>query len=298
MDVTPTVAPAPEVSSPEVTPTEVNAPEADESGSPEPKEPESKPQPRKLKLKVDGAEEELDESEVISRAQKYSAADKKFQEAAKVRKQAESFIRALRENPKAVLSNPNLGINLREFAEKVLWEDLQEQLVPPEEKERRAEKAELERLREEKRLREETARQQEQEQLKEKYRQDWSKKFNEALEQGGLPRTDWTVKQMAAYMKQALANGHKHIQPADVVELVKSDWVQAQKEMFKHFDAEKLIEVLGADAAEKIRQHDLKKFRSGAPEPRPDNKSESTKKPERTFSSVAEMQSYLAARRR
>jgi hypothetical protein len=295
VEITPTpAAPAPEVAPVESAATETTQPEAQDGEPAQAKDKEEpKPTPRKHKLKVDGAEEEVDEDEVLRRAQKYSAADKKFQEAAKVRKQAESFIRALKENPKAVLSNPNLGINLREFAEKVLWEELQEELVPPEEKERRAEKAELERYREEKRQREEAARQQEQEQLKEKYRQDWSKKFNEALEQGGLPRTDWTVKQMAAYMKQALANGHKHIQPADVVELVKSDWVQAQKEMFQHFDAEKLIEVLGADAAEKIRQHDLKKFRPPEPEAKP----AAAKKQERTFSSVEEMQRYLARRR-
>jgi hypothetical protein len=291
-DTPATPAATPEVSPAESTATEVNAPEADESGSPEPKEPEPKPQPRKHKLKVDGAEEELDEDEVIRRAQKYSAADKKFQEAAKVRKQAESFIRALKENPRAVLSNPNLGINLREFAEKVLWEDLQEQLVPPEEKERRAEKAELEKYREEKRKREEAARQQEQEQLKEKYRQDWSKKFNEALEQGGLPRTDWTVKQMAAYMKQALAKGYKHVEPADVVELVKADWINAQKEMFTHLDAEKLVELLGNEAAEKLRQHDLKKFRPPEPEAKP----AAAKKQERTFASVEEMQRHLSRR--
>lgn len=49
----------------------------------------------KHKLKVDGREEELDYDEVLARAQKGSAADKKFQEAAQLRKDMDSIMQGL-----------------------------------------------------------------------------------------------------------------------------------------------------------------------------------------------------------
>ena len=47
--------------------------------------------PRKIKIKVDGQEEELTEEEVIALAQKGKSADKRFQEAAELRRQAEEL---------------------------------------------------------------------------------------------------------------------------------------------------------------------------------------------------------------
>ena len=70
---------------------------------------------RRLKLKVDDREEELPEDEVIRLAQLGRGAGKRFAEAAEKSKQAEQFMRMLREDPKSVLSNPNLGIDMRKL---------------------------------------------------------------------------------------------------------------------------------------------------------------------------------------
>lgn len=52
---------------------------------------EPKEEPRKMKLKVNGQELELTEDEVIERAQKVEAAEQRFQEAARLRKEAEEL---------------------------------------------------------------------------------------------------------------------------------------------------------------------------------------------------------------
>lgn len=57
--------------------------------TPEPKPAEKPPEPRRLKLKVDGQEVELDEGEVIRRAQKASAVERRMEELAKARKELE-----------------------------------------------------------------------------------------------------------------------------------------------------------------------------------------------------------------
>ena len=252
---------------------------------------------RKMKLKVKGQEIELLESEVIKRAQLAEAAEQKFQNASKVQKQAESFIRALRENPEEVLGHEALGINLEDFAEKILYKKLEKEMVPPEERERRAEKEELARYREQERKDKEAKAQQENEQLKEKYRQDWSKKFSEALDSGGLPKTDWTVQRMAQYMKQALQKGYKHIQPSDVVDMVRQDWVNAQKQMFSNLDPEKLVSILGEDVANKVRKHNLSKFENqdSRPKSEPEDMGSSG---EGSYGSIEEMLRAQNSRRR
>ena len=222
------------------------------------------------KLKVDGAEIDFDatDEEAVKRAvQKAHAADKRMNEASMTRKQAERFIELLKTNPRAVLEHPSLGVDLKGLAEKIVWDSMQtaakKASQSPEDVKREEERSELEQLRKEKAAREAAAKQQERDELKEKYRKDWTTKFQSELEKAGLPRTDWTLTRMAAYMRQALAKGHKHVQPGDVVDFVREDWQAAQREMFGHLDGDDLIKTLGEDVAEKVRKAQLARFSSG-----------------------------------
>ena len=90
---------------------------------------------RKYKLKINGVEKEYGEAEVIRRAQHFESADQKFQDAAKSRKQVESFLAALKSNPMEVLANPNLGFNFREIAEQYLAKEYRQEMMSPEQQE-------------------------------------------------------------------------------------------------------------------------------------------------------------------
>jgi len=76
---------------------------------------------RKLRLKIDGEELELDEGEVISRAQKATAADKRMMEAAELRKALQTEVAAWRKNPRQALER--LGVNPVEFARDLISSD-------------------------------------------------------------------------------------------------------------------------------------------------------------------------------
>jgi hypothetical protein len=240
----------------------------------EPKKPtepkETKPEPKVWKLKVDGQEVEFDatdEAAVQRVVQKGLASDRKFQEAAKVRQQAENFVKMLKENPLEVLKHPSLGLNFRELAENFLYEQIQAESISPEERQVSSEREELERYR---RQEQETKQQQQtkqQEELKDRYRQDYQTKFIEALDVAGLPKSDWSVTRMATYMREAISKGLTNVTPKDVAHLVKQDWLSAQREMFGSLDGDKLIEVLGKDVAEKIRLHDVAKYKQGQQQP-------------------------------
>jgi hypothetical protein len=92
---------------------------------------------KKFRVKVDGSELEVPETELISNYQKGVSADKRFKEAAELKKQIEQFVGQVKENPELLLEQ--LGINPYEYYESRLLERIraqqEEQQLSPEAKE-------------------------------------------------------------------------------------------------------------------------------------------------------------------
>jgi hypothetical protein len=92
---------------------------------------------KKFRVKVDGSELEVPETELIANYQKGVSADKRFKEAAELKKQIEQFVGQVKENPELLLEQ--LGINPYEYYESRLVERIraqqQEQQLTPEAKE-------------------------------------------------------------------------------------------------------------------------------------------------------------------
>ena len=93
-------------------------------------------------------------------------------------------------------------------------------------------------------------------------------------------------------MKQAIAKGMKHITPADVIPMVKQDWINAQQQMFSHLDGEKLIELVGQDVADKIRKANLAKMQAAKAAAKP-TQAPKAKQPEKVYRSTEEMMRAL-----
>ncbi|TXH10006.1 MAG: hypothetical protein E6R04_06535 [Spirochaetes bacterium] len=210
---------------------------------------------RKLKVKIDGQVHEVDEDEVINDYGKGKAADKKFQEAAALRKEAVAFIEALKKDPISVLTNPKLGVNMREVAETYLLAQLEDEMMDPRDRELRD-------LKKEKMTREqmeaETKRQAEEAEMQaltENYRAEYERAFQACLESSGLPKTPHTVKRLAFYMNEGMKRG-LDLKPDDVVGLVKDEYIEEQKTLFSSLDGENLLKLLGDDLAKKIRKYD------------------------------------------
>ena len=216
---------------------------------------------RKLKLKIDGKEEELDEPEVIRLAQLGKASNKRFEEAKQMRQQAEQFMEMLRKDPKAVLSNPALGVDLRKFAEEVVWEHIQESSLTPEQKKARDVERELQKYKaqEEEHKKAETERQMQA--LHQKYASDYDRKITSALQASGLPKTPATVKRMAEYMFTAVQNGYD-LEPSDLVEQVRKDYQDDIQQLFGQTSEDMLLSLLGEGTAKKLRNADMKRLKS------------------------------------
>ena len=129
--------------------------------------------PKKYKVKIDGEELEVDEEELLRGYQTKKAADKRFQEGAMARKQAEEFVRLLKEDPFKVLSNPQIGHDVRQLAEEFLASQLEEEMLSDEERERREMKRKLQEYEESEKKKKQEQEELQKKELKQRYAQDY-----------------------------------------------------------------------------------------------------------------------------
>jgi len=100
---------------------------------------------RMIKMKVDGQEMELPESEIIALAQQGKSANKRFQEAAAAKREAEQVVNFLKSNPKEAFKK--LGIDVRKFSEDTLLEFIQQEQMSPEQRKAHENEQELNKYR-------------------------------------------------------------------------------------------------------------------------------------------------------
>ncbi len=200
-----------------------------------------------------------------------------------MRKQAENFVHLLRTDPKKILLNPNLGVDMRKIAEEIVWEQIQEQALSPEQKKARDTQLELEKYKEDEKKTKAQREEAEAKELHDKYSADYDTRMTAALTSANVPKTAATVRRMAFYMLQAVQNGYD-VQPADVAERVRQDYIEEVKALFGQTDGDTLLKLLGDDVGKKIRESDLKRLKStqgaafSTPEPKPGKTKEKPKK--------------------
>jgi hypothetical protein len=221
---------------------------------------------RKYAIKVDGADEEVeldfDDTDTIKRHLQMSrVAQKRMSAAAQEKQRAEQFFSMLKSDPIKVLNDPSIGVNFREIAEKYLAEQLEAEIMSPQERKlKEAERIIRERDEEQKSKRDQEQRSQV-EKLQEHYSSEYDKKISEALSTSGLPKTPKTVQRMAQLMYKNLEHG-LDLEPKDLVALVKEDYLSEIRSLFGQTDGDGLLALLGDDVANKIRKSDLKRLKS------------------------------------
>lgn len=219
---------------------------------------------KKYKVKIDGQEMEVTEKELLSGYQRATAAQKRFDDAAKMRKQNEQFINLLKKDPVKVLSHPDIGHDVRKLAEEYLAGELRKESLSPEQRELEELRTKLRESEEKDKAAAETAKQQEFQKLQSYYEEDYTSKIVKALETSGLPKTPSTVSRMAQYMLRANEQGYE-VEPTDVVTLVKEDYMGDVKALFGSLDGDTLISLLGKDVVNKIKKTEIEKIKSKTP---------------------------------
>lgn len=223
---------------------------------------------RKYKYKVDGkeVEEELSDDDVKKHLSMSRAAYKRMQEAASEKKQAQEFVKMLRENPEHVLNNEQImgSKKFREIAEQYLSKQLQEEMLSPEEKHKREMESKLKQYEETEKQQRQQAEAKQMEQLQAHYAQDYEQKIMTGLQSQNIPKTPRTVKRMAELMSKNLQYSLE-LEPQQLAEIVKQDYIKEIQELFGATESDALLNLLGDGVSNKIRQADLKKLKANNP---------------------------------
>lgn len=224
---------------------------------------------RKLKLKMDGQDLELPEEEVIKLAQQAGVSNKRFQEAAAIKKQAEQVVEFLKANPAEALKH--LGIDVRKFSEDTLMEMIKREQESPEQKQIREQQDKLRAYAQKEKELEEARIQREQEEARTKAEQEQSAKtqkliqeydelFTKALASSDLPKNAFTVKRMAELQRINVRKGME-LSADQLAKIVKEDYENEHKERISAYktqdgklDGAKLLEMLGAEAEKAIQK--------------------------------------------
>lgn len=211
------------------------------------------------KLKVAGKDVEVDEAELLKRAQMGYSADEKWQEAAKMRKQLENFVGLLQQDPATALEK--MGFNVDEFAEKRIQQRIEEMKKSPEQLEKERIEKELNDLKSEREREKEEARQREIKQLQDKYAVELENEINSALSSNelGLPKSPYIVKRMADVMIYAIKNKVPDFTAKQALEIVQKEVLDELNQMYAVAPDEVFEKLVGKDRLNKYRRAKIKK---------------------------------------
>lgn len=188
------------------------------------------------------------------------ASNDKFQEAAKLRKEAEDILAAAKTKKSATEALKKAGFDAKEIKE-ILERELagfyEEEALSPEEKQRRAEMEELRRYKEEEaRKREEEAKSAKDKEIESEMQQ-LEEELLGALSKSNLPRTPvlakWAVQYMSAYDAQGV-----NLTADQAVKIVEKEFPQLVQSVLSTMDVQGLKQFLGKSLVKQLLDDSVK----------------------------------------
>lgn len=234
---------------------------------------------KEFKLKVNGKEivekvDLSDEKRLIKALQMEKLATEAAQKASAKEKdleamnaQLDQFFTLLKENPLAVLLNPELGLNAEELANQILTMQAEEDSKSPEQKaleqERQAKEELLRKIAELERKEQEKI--QEAERLKEaKIVEDFEREvtsaISNAIESGDLPESPYITAKFGQLLKVAFDN-ELDVNPADLIPVVKEAYMRDMRAMIGKLPDEIIEDMVTPERIKGIRNKKVQALR-------------------------------------
>lgn len=211
-------------------------------------------------LKVDGKEETVTTEELIRRAQKGTKAEKSIQESVELKKNVAALVDLLKTDPRKVLSDPALGLDLVEFAKGIIQEQIEEEVKSPAEREREKLAKELQELREKQKSDEENRKKSEYETMVREAEAKLEADVQEAIDSSGLRKSPALLKRMADVMLAGFEHG-KEISPKQAIQIAKKELTSDLREMLGSGSDEFMEEFLGEDMIKRVRKRAISKVK-------------------------------------
>ncbi len=229
---------------------------------------EKKSSKKKYSAKVNGKSRdvELDPSndeEILQYIQKAMAADEKFEEAASLRKNVEQLVNTLKTNPLEILKHPELGINVKDLAQMIMNQELDDLAKSPEQKKLEEMERKLKDYEEEKTRLESEKHEAEKAKIQEQAFRQLDEDITSALASSELPKSPYVIKRIADTMIEAVNLGYPDVTVKDILPLVEQQIQEEIRQMFEIAPEEvfdKLTDkYLGKQTLNRMRQKRLAK---------------------------------------
>jgi len=220
---------------------------------------------KRLQLKVDGEEEDIeydpeDEEFIKRQFQLAKVSQKRMQQYSQLEKELVKFFDDLKTNPKSVLKNPAIGLDLKELAKNIIEEEVENSKKSPEQIRAEQLEAELRTLKEEKERESEEAKKREFERMEQVEFERLDKAMDTAISKSDLPKSPYVVKKMADYMLLALENGVA-VTPDEIMPLVREELQGDIRQMISSMPLEAAKALLGKEFVTQLRKDSLSKVK-------------------------------------
>lgn len=218
---------------------------------------------KKYSPKVNGRQVDVEfdpsnDEEVLKYLQKAMASDEKFQEAAQLRKNVEALVQELKSNPRGVLSHPELGIDIKKFAEDILNEEIQELQKTPEQRQLEALQKQLGDEKKQREQLEAAKTQAEMSRLEEAAFKQFDDEITGALENyPNLPKSPYVIKRIADTMIEAVNRGYKDVSVNDIMPIVEGQISGEIQRMFETMPEEVMEKLIGKQNLTRLRKKRL-----------------------------------------
>lgn len=231
---------------------------------------------KKLKYKYNGKEVEEDlpfeipddeaSAEYMKKhLQMSKLASSKASETAQMQKDLANFFEQLKKNPRKVLQDPNINVDMKKMINEMIQEEIDNSSKSPELLAKEKLEQELKSLKEEREQEKEEQRQRELSHLQEIEYQRYDTLMTEALEKHpDLPKSNYVVKKMADYMIEGLKRGID-LTPEDIVPIVKQELQDDLREMFSKMPEDIVEGIVGKETVNKLRKKNLAKAKANPP---------------------------------
>lgn len=246
---------------------------------------EAKPNPTKseikrlnsLRLKIDGREydEKLpfdipDTPEardwMTKNLQMSGVAQKRMSEYSKLQSEAQDFVELLRKDPRAILSDPNIGVDLKKLAASVIEEEIANSQKSPDQIEKEKLQAELKKIKADREKEKTESQKREYDALVAQETEKIDNEMSRVLDKGDLPKSPYVIKKMTDYLYTAAQAG-VDLTVEDILPLVKDEIYGDLQAMFQVMPEDVIQKMVGKDVFNKVRKQNIAKAKGVAPKP-------------------------------
>jgi hypothetical protein len=245
---------------------------------------ESPKYPEKVRVKIEGREEEVPFERLITDYQTREVSTKRFQEASQMKKEMQNLFGRLSKKDKAAIDDiaRHAGDEeaFREAVEEWLYEKIKYDNLSPVEKEYRKTKAERDEFAKKLKEKEEDEQKSLREQLRSKATEEIDKEVSEYLQSSKI-KTPRLVARALETIQASLKTNGTRIPLKDAWKIAEEDTVRDVEAYVRDMDPDELKKLLGKEKLKALREADLEAVRSNLSPQRatPKDSGETRKKP-------------------